>query len=73
MVSGYAIQEEVWNALQEHNVKRIVIKEKDTGAILTSFIEDWKEHLGKGNWGHGKQRVLSESYTTKSNSGEGEE
>jgi hypothetical protein len=65
LVSGYAIQKSVYEKLIAEKIKKIVIKEKDTGDILTSDIDDWKEHRGKGNWGHGTQMVLSEKYMQK--------
>ena len=65
LVSGYAIQNDVYTQLQKLGVNRVVIFEKDTGDYLTSDLEAWIEHSGKGNWGSGRQRVLSEKYMTK--------
>lgn len=62
LVSGYGIQADVFEKLKKAKVSVIMIKEKDTGIVYVSSIEDWKEHQGKGNWGHGRQYVLSEKY-----------
>jgi len=65
IVEGYGIQADVMEELKRRKIKKILIKETDTGDVLVSDLENWKIHEGKGNWGHGRQFVLSEKYMQK--------
>ncbi len=66
MVSGYAIDAEVFDRAEGLGCREIVIVEADTGQRLKSKLMAWKEHGKVGTWGHGRQRTLSEKYMTRS-------
>ena len=59
---GYGIQESAFGKMIASGVKKIVIKETDTGRQWESTMEDWNIHSKSADYGNGKQRFVSLKY-----------
>ena len=64
LIKGYGIQKDVYDKLKRYSCKKIIIKETDTGVVLSSSIEDWENFKAIWTGQNGKQVVLSEKYMT---------
>lgn len=64
LYKGYGIQHDVYLQIR-NEIIGIMIYEKDTGKKLYASIDLWDANGITGEWGHGKQRILSEKYFTK--------
>ena len=62
VVEGYGIQENTMRTLHEKGVRRIIIKNIETGKELSSSLDAWNINGRVADYGHGKQRFLSLKY-----------
>ena len=62
VLNGYGIQEDAYQKLREHGVKKITLIELKTTNSWVSDIVDWEMSGKVADYGHGKQRFLSLKY-----------
>ena len=59
VTKGYGIQEDGFEKIVKMGVKKIIIKEDDTGKNFIADLEMWKTRGVVKNYGSGKQRFLA--------------
>jgi len=59
---SYGVQKSIFDKFLRGKKGVIQIKEKDTGKFLVASIKTWTEHSRSGNYGAGKQILLSRRF-----------